>query len=82
MIATARAAGADINKWLLAKAIIAAAGAAAEAKFLHRAFSEIWDGYEAENDMVDLVRNAKCADLDPQQIQTLADQGLQSPFRW
>ena len=58
IIETGRLAGADIDKWFQARTFDAVSGPMAEAIFSKREFCEIWNGYEAENDMSSVVRDA------------------------
>jgi hypothetical protein len=63
VIAAARLAGADIERWLRARAIIMVAGPMPEAKHTRRRFEQVWNGYEAESDRADFELDADAADV-------------------
>lgn len=63
IVAAARAAGADIDAWLRARALICIFGSIAEALYTRKPFEEIWNGYEAENDMRNIVGDCMIAGM-------------------
>jgi hypothetical protein len=76
-VKAARASGADIDKWLHARAIIAVSGAMAEAKFKRRTFEDVWAGYECENDVAEIVGEGICAGLEAAAVETIIDRATE-----
>jgi hypothetical protein len=72
-VAIASAEGADISKWLNAKALIAVFGPAAEAVITRKSFEEVLHSYECEGDLRDLVRDCTYAGLESSEIQSMID---------
>jgi hypothetical protein len=58
-----RAAGADIAKWFRARTFDAVSGSIAEAIFSHRTFNDVWYGYQAANDLLSVVHDARMAGI-------------------
>jgi hypothetical protein len=61
-VAAARAAGADVNAWVRAKAVMM--GPAAEARLLGRHMREVWRSQACAGDRRDFVRDCIFAGLD------------------
>jgi hypothetical protein len=60
-INVAREKGADINRWLKARAVIAVFGAATESLLRKVPFQDVLEGYEAEDDVRSLYRDCELA---------------------
>ena len=74
-VARAHSEGADVSKWLNARILIAVFGAAAEARFLHKALEEIWGAYETEADMRDAVQDCFLAGVtETEAIEKIVDE--------
>jgi hypothetical protein len=63
-----RAAGADIGKWFRARTFDAVSGSMAEAIFSKRAFYDVWSGYQAETDLLGVVREAEWAGIGSNEV--------------
>jgi hypothetical protein len=62
-IATARAQGADVPKWLRARLLYILLGPAAEAKHSGRAIADVFASYENQTDRADAVRSCRLAGI-------------------
>jgi hypothetical protein len=76
LVAMAAAEGADVIKWINAKALISVFGPMAEAMATRKTFYEVWNSYECEGDLKDLVRDCTLAGLDNTKIQNVIDAAI------
>jgi hypothetical protein len=65
-----RAAGADIKKWFRARVFDAVSGSVAEAIWSHRSFHDVWEGYQAESDLISVVRDAKVSGIGVEEVKS------------
>jgi hypothetical protein len=72
-VALGRAAGADIGKWFRARVFDAVTGSITEAIFTKRTFYDVWNGYQAENDRLSVVRDAKASGIAVNEIKSVID---------
>jgi hypothetical protein len=63
IITKARSAGLDVNRWLRAKSLISVFGAAAEARYTGKTFSDVFNGYENEGDRRDAIQDCMIAGM-------------------
>lgn len=77
IVAAARAAGADIDAWLGARALQAVFGAVAEALCTRKPFDEVWNDYQCEEDMRGIVANCMTAGLPTEAIQPVIDAAVE-----
>lgn len=76
IVSDARAAGADIERWATAKALISVFASAAEAKLRGLPLLDVWESYQSENDMRDMARDCGLAGLDDEGIDAVEQAAL------
>jgi hypothetical protein len=75
-ITLARSEGADIETWLRARMLIAVFASAAEAKHTNRQLRDVWNSYEAENDVRQSVSDGLHAGLTTSEIEVFIEEAL------
>lgn len=73
IVALGRAAGADIGKWFRARVFDAVTASITEAIFTKRTFYEVWNGYQTEGDLSDVVRDAKISGIAVNEVNSAID---------
>ncbi len=76
MITVARAAGADIDQWALAKVIQALAGPVVEAKATRKPLDDVLESSEAQNDIADIARVRIAVGWSEEQILNIFDNAI------
>jgi hypothetical protein len=76
VMAKARAAGADVLRWLRARALIDVFGPAAHAKLLGVPIREVWERSSAAYDRDSLLSSGRLAGLDDKAIDALANEAI------
>jgi hypothetical protein len=72
-ITLARSEGANIEKWLRARMLIAVFGSAAEAKYTQKTIGDVWTSYAAEGDLKGAFSDGALADLSTVAIELLIE---------
>jgi hypothetical protein len=75
-VSLARSEGADIEKWLRAKMLIAVFGSAAEAKYTDKTIEDVWTSYAAEADRRDAFSEGVLAGLSTSDIEVLIEDAI------
>jgi hypothetical protein len=75
-ITLARSEGADIETWLRARMLVAVFASAAEAKHTNRQLDDVWNSYEAENDVREAVSDGLHASLTTSEIEVFIEEAL------
>jgi hypothetical protein len=76
VMAKAREAGADVFKWLLARALIDVFGPAAHAKLLGVPIREVWEQDAGLADRVHLLSSGRLAGIDDEKTDLLANEAI------
>lgn len=72
----ARSAGADIEKWLRARCLIAVFASAAEAKHTQKSIREVWTSYAAEADVMAAFNEGYLAGLSTSEIEVFIEEAI------
>jgi hypothetical protein len=76
LFSAARAGGADIERWLNARAVICLCGPMSEAKYLGRPYDEVLREHGAENDISEIIKNSRAAGLKDDEIHAVVEIGM------
>ena len=65
--------GIDVNAWVEARAIVSVFGPMVEAMQRKMTFDDVWNGYEAEDDLGGIVGDGVAAGLSPDEIEVVIE---------